>query len=139
MTRDEIVKALRCFACAENCPVDACNDTCPYWMEDDKFNLGVWDAEISDEHQLCRAAADLLEQDAQWISVKDKMPTREGKYLVAIGYDFDDTYIAEYDGKEFGETVPEYAGLGHVVDTWNAIRFVTHWAEMPKPPKEKTT
>ena len=55
MTREEIVKALRCFGHEENCPVDACNGTCPYWMEDGKFDLGAPEAEISDEHQLCRA------------------------------------------------------------------------------------
>ena len=138
MTRKELIKALRCFACEENCPADACNEKFPYWIENDKFNLDDWDAEISDEYQLCRAAADMLEQDAKtgWISVKDRLPSRGGRYLVAVGNDFDDVCIAEYDGKEFGETVPEYDGLGHVFEDWDAIKFATHWTEMPEPPKE---
>lgn len=64
MTRKELIKALRCFASEGNCPVDECNEKCPYWMEDDKFDLYSPHAEISDEYQLCRAAADMLEQDA---------------------------------------------------------------------------
>lgn len=137
MTREEIVKALRCYASEEICPVKECNEKCPYWLEDDKFDLYGPNAEISDRYQLCRAAADMLEQDARgWISVKDKMPRREGRYLVVVGNDFDDVCIAEYDGKEFGETVPEYDGLGHFFEDWDAIKFATHWVEMPCPTKE---
>ena len=88
----------------------------------------------------CELKRRMLEQDARgWISVKDKMPRREGRYLVAVGNDFDDVCIAEYDGKEFGETVPEYDGLGHFFEDWDAIKFATHWAEMPCPPKEVMT
>ena len=63
MTREEIVKALRCFASEDNCPFDECNEKCPYWMEIDKYDIDNPNAEISDVHQLCYAAADLLEQD----------------------------------------------------------------------------
>lgn len=95
--------------------------------------------DVEDEfiEDVLESAADLLEQDARgWISVKNRMPSRGGRYLVAVGNDFDDVCIAEYDGKEFGETVPEYDGLGHVFEDWDAIKFATHWAEMPEPPKE---
>ena len=30
MTREEIVKALRCFASEDNCPFDECNEKCAY-------------------------------------------------------------------------------------------------------------
>lgn len=63
MTRKEIVKALRCFASEDYCPFDECNEKCPYWMEIDKYDIDNPNAEISDVHQLCYAAADLLEQD----------------------------------------------------------------------------
>ena len=63
MTRKEIVKALRCFASEDYCPFDECNEKCPYWMEIDKYDIYNPNAEISDVHQLCYAAADLLEQD----------------------------------------------------------------------------
>lgn len=85
MTRKELIKALRCFASEGNCPVDECNEKCPYWMEDDKFDLYSPHAEISDEYQLCRAAADMLEQDAPgWISVKDKMPVSGEKVIARL-------------------------------------------------------
>ena len=63
MTRKEIIKALRCFASEDYCPFDECNEKCPYWMEIDKYDIDNPNAEISDVHQLCRAAADMLEQD----------------------------------------------------------------------------
>lgn len=63
MTRKEIVKALRCFASEDNCPFDECNEKCPYWTEIDKYDIDNPNAEISDVHQLCYAAANLLEQD----------------------------------------------------------------------------
>lgn len=123
MTREEIVKALRCCNSDDGCR------GCPLKMADLPQGTCV--------DKVLFAAADMLEQDAQeWISVKDRLPSRGGRYLVAVGNDFDDVCIAEYDGKEFGETVPEYDGLGHVFEDWDAIKFATHWAEMPEPPKE---
>ena len=77
MTRKEIIKALRCFASADNCPVDECNKKCPYWMENDKFDIENPNAEISDGHQLCRAAADMLEQDAKTKSQFSPIPAEE--------------------------------------------------------------
>ena len=75
MTREELIKALRCFASEDYCPFDECNEKCQYWMEIDKYDIDNPNAEISDVHQLCRAAADLLEQDVPgWISVKDGLP-----------------------------------------------------------------
>ena len=65
MTRKELIKALRCFASEDYCPFDECNEKCPYWMEIDKYDIDNPNAEISDVHQLCRAAADMLEQDAK--------------------------------------------------------------------------
>lgn len=70
MTRDEIIKELRCLAAGEDCPSEKCNNTCPYWTEIERG------AALYDDRQLCRAAADMLEQDAKtgWISVKDRLP-----------------------------------------------------------------
>ena len=77
MTREEIVKALRCFASEDNCPFDECNEKCPYWMEIDKYDIDNPNAEISDVHQLCCAAADLLEQDANTKSQLLPIPIEE--------------------------------------------------------------
>lgn len=87
MTRKEIVKALRCFASEDYCPFDECNEKCPYWMEIDKYDIDNPNAEISDVHQLCRAAADMLEQDAKktgWISVKDRLPESGEKVIARL-------------------------------------------------------
>lgn len=128
MRRDEIVKALRCFASEDNCPVNKCNKKCPYWLEADKFDIDNPNAEISDGHQLCRAAADMLEQDVPgWISVEDRLPPTRGYYLVC-------TYTAYYrtqciskvffDGKLWGSVRKRYTNI-------------THWMPLPEPPKEE--
>lgn len=58
VTREEIIKELRCLASGEDCPSEKCDNTCPYWTEIERG------AALYDDRQLCRAAADLLEQDA---------------------------------------------------------------------------
>lgn len=120
MTREEIVKALRCFASEDNCPVDECNKKCPYWMENDKFDIDNPNAEISDGHQLCCAAADMLEQDVPgWISVKDRLPEPNERVL------------AYFPGTRDSEAVilPSKG--------WAVNKFVSHWMSMPEPPKEE--
>lgn len=130
MTRKEIVKALRCFASVDNCQVDECNKKCPYWLENDKFDLYGPNAEISDRYQLCRAAADMLEQDAKktsWISVKDRMPEDNATYLV-------------YGRNGYGIVFAVYYGDGEWLtcdDLTNITRFVTHWMPLPEPLKEE--
>ena len=167
MTREELIKALRCFASEDNCPVYECNEKCPYWMESDKFDRGNPKAEISDEHQLCRAAADLLEQDVpptdmvpmdfhercmemeigrrmlleqnapKWLSVKDRLPNVDEKVIVFA--------IGKYDGF-IGDTV--YA-MSMILDRPSGKRWavpwqyfdvdyeITHWMRLPEPPKEE--
>ena len=167
MTREEIVKALRCFASEDNCPFDECNEKCPYWMEIDKYDIDNPNAEISDVHQLCRAAADLLEQDVpptdmvpkdfhdrcmemeigrrmlleqnapKWISVKERMPESGEKVIVFA--------IGKYDGF-IGDTV--YA-MSMILDRpsgkswavpWQYFDVdyeITHWMLLPEPPKEE--
>lgn len=56
MTREEIIKELRCLASGEDCPSEKCDNTCPYWTEIERG------AALYDDRQLCRAAADMLEQ-----------------------------------------------------------------------------
>lgn len=59
MTRDEIIKELRCLAAGEDCPSEKCDNTCPYWTEIERG------AALYDDRQLCRAAADMLEKDVK--------------------------------------------------------------------------
>lgn len=138
MTRKELIKALRCFASEGNCPVDECNEKCPYWMEDDKFDLYSPHAEISDEYQLCRAVVDMLEQDAPgWISVKDRLPKENGTYLV-----FAPTYSGgSSSGLDCTNGVMFARWRKHwsiEVGYYRRPNCVTHWMPLPEPPKEET-
>lgn len=137
MRRDEIIKALRCFAREDNCPVDECNKKCPYWMENDKFDIDNPNAEISDGHQLCCAAADLLEQDGklinstrqvEWVSVDKKLPYHRQDCRVILNGDFSQDYPATY--REYGP------GPGFGVYDWTDCEFqfylnVTNWRAKP--------
>lgn len=148
MRRDEIVKALRCFASEDNCPLDECNEKCPYWMEIDKYDIDNPNAEISDVHQLCRAAADLLEQDAKknrWISVKDKLPDEEEDVLLLV------REVEHYGRHAEKRNVYHWVFTGwHVDDEWATTychgykrikeenkkstyceHTVTHWMPLP--------
>ena len=120
MTREEIIKELRCLASGEDCPSEKCDNTCPYWTEIERG------AALYDDRQLCRAAADLLEQDVRgWISVKDKMP-EYGRYLVTVVRD---------DGAVAVHTAT-YNDLGWWMHS-NAGE-ITRWMPLPEPPKEET-
>lgn len=119
MTHEEIVKALRCVSCREKCPVVNCDEGCPYWLDDDKFSIDGLDAEITTKEELCRAAADMLEQDARgWISVKDRLPENDDEVAIASGSYMTTGY---YDG--------EWHGM---------LSYVTHWMPLPEPPREET-
>ena len=128
MTREEIVKALRCFASEDNCPFDECNEKCPYWMEIDKYDIDNPNAEISDVHQLCRAAADLLEQDAKktgWISVKDRLP-KDGTPVIVL------CRHASHPGVWYWAT--EFTTQKSHMWHDGTARY---WFPLPKPPKEE--
>lgn len=88
-----------------------------HWKEQPLYNA----------KDLCRAAADLLEQDApSWISVKDKLPEMSGYYLVCTHNTFYDTYCISkvyFSGGMWGSLRKRYTN-------------VTHWMPLPKPPKE---
>lgn len=56
----------------------------------------------------------------QWISVKDRLPEHENEYLVCL----DDGFIATTAWND-GEW-----------ELWVDAGDVTHWQELPKPPKE---
>ena len=125
MTRNEIIKELRCLASredGEDCPSEKCDNTCPYWTEIERG------AALYDDRQLCRAAADLLEQDAPgWISVKDRLPETSGYYLVC-------TLTAFYHTQCISKVY--FSG-----SIWGSIRKrytnVTHWMSLPEPPEEE--
>lgn len=66
---------------------------------------------------------------AEWISVEDRMPEKDGYYLVVI----DDTGISI---EEFSKEKLAWLGF----DWENAEVFeligITHWMPLPEPPEE---
>lgn len=140
MTREEIIKELRCLASGEDCPSEKCDNTCPYWTERE------WWAALYEDRQLCRAAADMLEQDAPgWISVKDRLPDKPGHYLVCTSINY--WRGGCWDTNSSDGTTEGYAGTTmSVLDCyfdnthdWNRVwnNRVTHWMPLPEPPKEE--
>lgn len=146
MTRDEIIKELKCLASGEDCPSEKCDNTCPYWTEIERG------AALYDDRQLCHAAADMLEQDAKtgWISVKDKLPDEEEEVLLLVrevehygrhakkgtcivgvftGWRADDEWATTYCNgyKRIQEENEKSTYCEHTV---------THWMPLPEPPKE---
>lgn len=73
------------------------------------------------------ATAIVRESKNQWISVDDRLPTEGGKYLIS-DKSFSDSDVHYWD-KE----------LKFFVDCDHAMKNddVTHWAYMPKTPKDK--
>lgn len=71
-----------------------------------------------------------------WISVKDKLPTQQGEYLVnVIQYCLGGFELAWFDGKVW--TAPdgeEYTD--NPANNDNTIGKVTHWMPLPDAPKE---
>ena len=62
----------------------------------------------------------------KWISVKNRLPNKEGRYLL---FYFGDVIIGDFVNLKNGENV------------WATVNFdrtsnVTHWQELPKAPKK---
>jgi hypothetical protein len=66
-----------------------------------------------------------------WVSVKDRMPKKEGEYL-AFGYSASDAarwIVVMYD--------PRDECWYELSSDWDWTDDVTHWQELPEPPKEE--
>lgn len=155
MTREEIVKALRCCNSETECR------GCPF--EEQEPLLGAC------AEKILAAAADMLEQDAPgWISVKDRMPESGEKVIARLqsktyqsywtttilahigeheettdDYDWRDCECdTEYDEKNDCYWISEcWHEVNVVDDNPNGIidsdYNVTHWIPLPEPPKEE--
>lgn len=68
----------------------------------------------------------------EWISVKDRLPDRDGNYLCCFqtGY----IYTEMYDNNGFYDYEPEFISTEYEKIYHNNI--VTHWMPLPEPPKE---
>jgi hypothetical protein len=59
----------------------------------------------------------------QWISVKDRLPEDDREVLVVLnGESYKDVHVSWHDGEDFG---------------WATTGYVSHWMELPAPPKEE--
>ncbi len=75
---------------------------------------------------------------SKWISVKDRLPKKDGRYLVYDGDtgNYYDSYFDETEG-EFGEwqNCFDTFTLGVIDCEWNSCPNVTHWMPLPEPPE----
>ena len=136
MDREKVINGLECHRIDNNHRIH-CAD-CPQYVDDDNHIRCVND--LHDD-----ALTLLKEQDAvQWINVKDKLPEKDGQYLVVY------TFFA-YRGMSvvrFSHNLHEIDE--YIFDTENRPGWyepddevgyferttVTHWAKLPEFPKE---
>ena len=81
--------------------------------------LGKDNQPISDLYYALQMALDLIEE-SKWVSVKERLPDKNGKCLVSL--DFGDVCLDSYD-KDWGFVC--YVGN------------VTHWRPLPKAPESE--
>lgn len=102
-----------------------CNMDSPEGVERDVFARVMSEvAKTLDKVPFCE-----IEQQSEWISVKDRLPADDATYLV-------------YARNWYEIVVAIYYGDGKWLtcdDLTNITRFVTHWMPMPMPPKEEHT
>lgn len=123
MTREEainICKREQYCASHSECPHEECpwNENCP---DDAPF-----DSEIQEAFQMAIEALSAQ----QWISVSERLPDREGEYLVTWGtINVRSMCVLHYD--QFGDWTDEY---DNVMDGSNVIA----WMPIPEPFKGET-
>lgn len=77
---------------------------------------------------------------AEWISVKDRLPEKDGEYLVFTEQRdcFNALFESEIgDGGEFGVWLNSYHPdtLGFLDSEWQEYEGITHWMPLPEPPE----
>ena len=83
----------------------------------------------------------------QWISVKDRLPDKDGNYLCYLECGdicqsvFDSTIASEGEEFPFGEWVGVYNSdtLGFTDSYWEEYDAITNWMPLPEPPKDGDT
>lgn len=131
-TPEEIKTALELCSMPTN-RKNAC-ESCPYHgecMPEGKPDQPGWDALLYIQHlEAERDAA--LAKVPKWISVKDRLPEKEGGYLVRKVHAYSDK-----DGYSKIDVCiyckmrdPEWIGCGNLCK-------VTHWMPLPEPPEEE--
>lgn len=76
------------------------------------------------------------EHDNGWISVKDRLPDKDGKYMVWYK---GESCICEFDAESqtFGYTYDDYDEMYSHLVCWDddMHKDVTHWRPLPEPPE----
>ena len=132
----ELIKALRCDY-ERNC----WEEKCPY-LESSSYN----DCNTKrKEHDAADAIEELISRVPKWISVKDRVPEQTGLYNVYlqeatswVEQGMEASYVTTmwFDKKQmlWVDGDDSYNAVLSAVNT-NEIHHVTHWCELPEPPK----
>lgn len=75
---------------------------------------------------------------SEWISVKDRLPESDSKYMVWYKGELD---ICEFntDSQTFGYTYDDYDEMYSHLVCWDdgMDKYVTHWMPLPEPPESE--
>lgn len=139
--REKVIKGLECCVLRDPDDKHQCDD-CPYRHPD-----GVITNSPCANGLMGNALSLLKAQEPGWISVKERLPERAGKYLVVSKTvlagllphvktalflnNLRDNPQFEYDGEPNESGFYNGDGEGDWVE-----RYVTHWMPLPEPPKE---
>lgn len=72
----------------------------------------------------------------EWISVKERLPEKSGKYLVCIGHQFDNFYITHLMTVDYSTKHKSFNASDFSEENNHAFTDVTHWMLLPEPPVE---
>ena len=118
--REKLVELLG----ANTCKHDCCED-CEYCEDEDDYI-----------DYLKNSMADYLISHGvtvqEWISVKDRLPDKDGQYLIFTTQYFTPDHIDEIDHRDGIEISGYYKGFGFLGT--NGI-YAKYWCELPQPPK----
>lgn len=95
-----------------------------------------YDGEVTARELIDEQPTIEAEPDNGWISVKDRLPEDDGKYMVWYKCEWD---ICEFDAESqtFGYTYDDYDEMYSHLVCWDdgMDKDVTHWRHLPEPPK----
>lgn len=92
--------------------------------------------EVESENERLKAGKD-TNVPTKWVSVKERLPKKYGRYLILL--ENGDIFDAEFEvdcNNTFGLWRAEYDPdkFGFLGSEWDEIKSVTHWMPLPEPP-----